>query len=133
MTVFSSPNFLRNVLWADAVSCLGSGVLQLSFTGTLAAMLGLPAGLLDWTGIFLVAYSAAVAFLATRQPVPRGLVWVLVAGNLAWAMACLALLASGALPVTAAGMAYVLVQALTVVVLAELQWMGLRHTPSGWA
>ncbi|RYX88983.1 MAG: hypothetical protein EOO28_34505 [Comamonadaceae bacterium] len=133
MSMLSSPNFLRNVLWADSVSCIGSGALQLLFAGMMVPMLGLPAQLLAATGIFLLVYGAAVAFLATRNPVPRTIVWVLVAGNLAWAIGCVALLVSGLLPLTAAGKAYVLVQALTVAVLAELQWMALRKAPAGWA
>jgi hypothetical protein len=133
MSVLTSPNFLRNVLWADAVSCLGSGLLQLLFTGAMAAMLGLPAALLSGTGIFLLVYAAAVGFVATRRPLPRAVIWLLVIGNLGWAVACVALLASGWVAATALGTGYVLVQALTVSVLAELQWYGLRRTPAGWA
>ncbi len=133
MSVLSSPRFLRNVLLADAASGLGSGVLQLLFTGTMASMLGLPAALLTGTGVFLLAFAAALAFLATRQPVPRGPVWLVVAGNFGWAAGCVVLLASGIYPLTAAGMAYVLVHAVTVILMAELEWMGLRRAPAGWA
>ncbi len=133
MSVISSPNFLRNVLWADAVSCVGSGALQIAFTGVMAGLLGLPAGLLTATGIFLVVYAVLVAFIATRKPVPRAIVWLLVAGNIGWALACAALLASGMFPVTGMGKAYVAVQAATVFILAELQWLGLRRAPAGWA
>lgn len=131
MSVLSSPNFLRNVLWADAASCLGSGALQLLLTGTMVSMLGLPGPLLTATGIFLLVYGAAVAFLATRNPVPRPIVWLLVVGNLGWAVGCVALMVSGMLPLTAVGKGYVLVQALTVAVLAELQWMGLTRSAAG--
>jgi len=44
------------------------------------------------------------------------------------AVACVALLASGMFAVSAIGVAWVLAQALCVVVLAELQWTGLRRT-----
>jgi len=133
MSIFSSPNFLRNVLLVDAATGLGSGLLQLSFAGTLASMLGLPAALLTGTGAFLLAFAAALAFLATRQPVPRKPVGLVVAGNLGWAAGCIALLASGAYPLTALGTTYLLMHAATVVILAELEWMGLRQTPPGWA
>ena len=85
------------------------------------------------TGAFLLVYGAFVGLLATREPVPRPVVWLLVAGNLGWALGCLALVAAGALPLTGLGQAYVLMQALTVAVLAELQWFGLRRAPAGWA
>jgi hypothetical protein len=49
-------------------------------------------------------------------------------------LACIALLAAGGLAPSALGIAYVLMQAATVVVLAELQWMGIRRAPQhGWA
>ena len=59
---------------------------------------------------------------------PRPVIWALVAGNLGWALACVLLLLSGRVSPSALGVAYVLVQALTVAVLAELQYFGLRRT-----
>ena len=133
MSVFASPRFLRNVLFADAASCLATGALQLGFTGQLAQLLNLPSMLLAGTGAFLLVYAATVAFVATRDPLPRPLVWLFVIGNLGWALACIALLASGWLHPTGLGMAWVLAQAACVAVLAELQWAGLRRGPAaGW-
>ncbi|MEO5669468.1 MAG: hypothetical protein ABIR26_02150 [Ramlibacter sp.] len=134
MSIFSSPRFLRYVLLADAASCIATGALQVAFTGALAQHLGIPAGLLAGTGWFLLAYAATVAFIATRDPIPRGFVWLLVAGNLGWAAACVALLASGWIAPASLGVAWILAQAATVAVLAELQWTGLRRTRiTGWA
>ncbi|MGH8831652.1 MAG: hypothetical protein ACREXV_11240 [Polaromonas sp.] len=126
----SSPNFLRNVLRADALSCLACGLLQVALTGAMARLLGLPETLLAYTGEFLLIYAAAVAFISTRKPVPRPLVWGLVAGNLAWALGCVLLLLSGRVAPSLLGTAYVLVQAVTVGVLAELQFFGLRRAAS---
>ncbi len=134
MSIFASPRFLRNVLLADAASCIATGALQLAFAAPLAQLLNLPAALLVGTGWFLLAYAATVAFVATRQPVPRPVVGVIVAGNIGWAAGCVALLASGWVQPTALGMAWVLAQAATVAVLAELQFTGLRRAnPPGWA
>jgi len=58
MSVFASPRFLPNVMWADAASCAATGALQVAFTGALAALTGLPAPLLAGTGVFLLAYAA---------------------------------------------------------------------------
>lgn len=124
----SSPNFLRNVLRADALSCVACGVLQVVFTGQMAQLLGLPGALLAYTGGFLLVYAAVVAFVSTRDPLPRALVWVLVAGNLGWAIACGLLLVSGRVAPSMLGTAYVVVQALTVAALAELQFFGLRRS-----
>ncbi|MBI2770126.1 MAG: hypothetical protein HYX47_10915 [Burkholderiales bacterium] len=134
MSIFASPKFLRNVLFADAASCLATGAAQLLLTGWLAQQLNLPVMLLTGTGVFLLAYAAAVAFIATRDRLPRAIVWLLVIGNLGWAAGCVALLASGFVAPTALGTAWVLAQAATVAVLAELQWTGLRRAPvAGWA
>jgi len=124
----SSPNFLRNVLRADALSCLACGLLQVVFTGQMAQLLGLPAALLAYTGEFLLVYAAAVAFVSTRDPLPRPLVWLLLTGNLGWAMACALLLFGGRAAPSMLGTAYVVAQALTVAVLAELQYFGLRRS-----
>ena len=64
MSFASSPNYLRNVLLADALSCLATGALQLLFTDALVSLLRLPAPLLAGTGWFLLAYGAAVALVA---------------------------------------------------------------------
>lgn len=128
ISFMSSPNFLRNVLRADALSCVACGVLQVVFTGQMAQLLGLPEALLAYTGEFLLVYAAAVAFVSTRDPLPRPLVWVLLAGNLGWAIACALLLVSGRVAPSMLGMAYVVAQALTVAVLAELQFFGLRRS-----
>jgi hypothetical protein len=134
MSIFESPRFLRNVLVADCISCVASGALQVAFTNTLADLTRLPAPLLQATGWFLLAYAAVVGFVATRDPVPRGFVWVFVAGNFAWAAACAALLVARPVSPTLLGEAWVVAQGLCVVVLAELQWMGLRRAqPVGWA
>lgn len=128
ISFMSSPNFLRNVLRADALSCVACGVLQVVFTGHMAQLLGLPEALLAYTGEFLLVYAAAVAFVSTRDPLPRPLVWVLLAGNLGWAIACALLLVSGRVAPSLLGAAYVVAQALTVAVLAELQFFGLRRS-----
>ncbi|AGU48644.1 putative transmembrane protein [Variovorax paradoxus B4] len=133
MSVLASPRFLPGIMWADAASCAATGALQVGFTGALARLTGLPAPLLMGTGVFLLAYAGAAVFMASRRTPPRWLIGLVVAGNFGWAVACVALLMSGVVAVTALGTAWVLAQALCVVVLAELQWTGLRRTRSGGA
>lgn len=131
MSVFASPRFLPNVMWADAASCAATGALQVAFTDALARLTGLPAPLLMGTGVFLLAYAALAAFMASRSTPPRALIGLVVVGNFGWAVACVALLVSGMFPVTAVGVAWVLAQAVCVIVLVELQWTGLRRTRGG--
>jgi hypothetical protein len=128
MSISDSPRFLRVVLFADSASCLASGALQLVWSHALADLLNLPAALLLGTGWFLAAYGATVAFIATRRPLPQRLIWLLLIGNVAWAVGCAALLASGSFAPTRLGTLWVLAQAACVLVLADLQWLGLRRS-----
>jgi hypothetical protein len=128
MSVFASPRFLPRVMWVDAASCAGTGALQLFFGDALGRLTGLPAPLLLGTGVFLLAYAAAAAWMASRATPPRRLIGLVVAGNFGWAAACIALLAVGGAAIAPLGWAWVIAQAVTVVVLAELQWIGLRHS-----
>ncbi len=127
-SIFASPRFLSRVMAADAVSCTATGALQVGLTDTTARLTGLPAGLLLGTGVFLLVYAAAAAAMAMAAEPPRRLIGLVVLGNFGWAAACVALLASGVAAPTAPGTAWVAMQAATVVLLAELQWMGLRAT-----
>jgi hypothetical protein len=126
MSVLASPRFLRHVLFADAASCLVTGAAQVFGTNTLAELLHLSAALLAGTGWFLLAYAALVALVALRTPVPRAPMWLFVAGNVGWAAACAALLASGAVSPTSVGIAWIVAQAITMIALAQLQWLALR-------
>jgi len=126
MSMFASPRFLPRVLWADAVSCLASGAAQLAAPGALSALLGLPQPLLVGTGLFLVAYGALVAWMASRATPPRRLVALCAVGNVGWATGCAAVAAL--LSPTAWGLGWLAAQGACVLVLADLQWLGLRAT-----
>lgn len=133
MDFASSPRFLPTVLWIDAASAAASGLLQVAAAAPLAGWLGLPAGLLSASGFALFAFAALAAWAARRRPAPRAGVYLLIAGNAAWVVGCLELLFTGA-GLTLLGQAFLVVQALFVGVLAELQWIGLRRAPvAAWA
>ena len=123
----ASPLFLRRVLWLDAATGVATGALQLLLSGLLASLLGLPETLLVATGWALFGYVVLISFIATRQFVPEGLVWLLIIANLLWVAGCMALLLLGDLVTpTLAGKVFIAVQAVAVGLLAELQWVGLR-------
>ena len=124
MSIFSSPEFLPRVLWADAASCVASGLVQLAALDALTGLLGLPRGLLLATGVFLLAYGVTVGIVAARGASPRALVRLFALGNAGWAAGCVAV--GLLLPVTAWGIAWLAAQGLCVLVLADLQWAGLR-------
>lgn len=123
-----ASTFLRRALLADAVF---SGVAALGFSfgaGTFASLFNLPEGLLRETGLFLLAYTALVGFLASRASVPKALVLLVVVGNAAWTVASVALLLSGAVSPNLPGELMVVAQAIATGVFAELQFLGLRKS-----
>ncbi len=126
MSIFASPRFLRHVMWVDTASCAATGALQLAVTQPLADLTGLPALLLTGTGLFLLAYASAAAWMARREPLPRTLIGLVALGNLGWAMGCAVWVFAFGPALSAWGLAWVAAQAVVVLVLADLQWAGLR-------
>jgi hypothetical protein len=123
----TSPAGLRRVLAFDAISGTAIGAAHLGLTGLLAQWLGLSAPLLQASGIAIFAFVVLAGWLALQAAPPRAALAALVVGNFAWAIGCLALAFGGAPGVTALGVTYLVFQAVTVLALAELQWMGLRR------
>ena len=126
--MINPSSFLSRALLADAAF---SGVSAVGLTlgaGALVPFLSLPEALLRETGLFLIAYTALVGWLGTRQSVPRAPVLLVVAGNAAWTLASIALLFSGAVNPNWLGEAFVVAQAIATGVLAELQYIGLRRS-----
>lgn len=117
---------LRYVLWADAISCLACGILQVTLTSTLNSYFGLSQALLIGTGVFLLLYGAVVAFLATRARVANLIVGLLIVSNIAWGVLAVGILLEGDGQITLLGQSYIVVQTLTVLVLAQLQYSCLR-------
>lgn len=94
----------------------------------LAPLLDLPERLLLQTGLFLIAYTALVGWLATRQSMPKLLVMIVIAGNAAWTLASIALLFSDAVAPNGLGQAFVVAQAMVPGALAAMQYLGLRRS-----
>jgi hypothetical protein len=112
---------LAAVLLFDAFTCAAMGVALLVATQLLATLLGLPAALLTWAGVLLLA-SAVLMFVAGRQrPAAAALVVLIVLGNVAWALASayVVFVIDG---ITTAGGVFVIAQAIAVLVLAWLEW-----------
>jgi hypothetical protein len=127
MTAVNSP-FLRRVIGVDAAACAASGLLLALGGRPLADLTGLPTALSQPAGEFLIAWAVLLAWLATRPSLGRRVVWTLIAVNAAWVVESATLLAMQWVQPTAVGYALVVGQATAVVVLAELQFMGLRRS-----
>ena len=120
--------FLRRAMLADAIFSGVSAVLLTSGAGLLAPWFNLPEALLRETGLFLIAYSALVGWLGTRQTMPKALVQVVIVGNAAWTVASIALLFSPWVSPNLLGEMAVAAQAIAVGAFAELQYIGLRKS-----
>jgi hypothetical protein len=119
---------LKGVLVVDAAASGALALLQVLGTGPLASLTNLPSTLLDATGIFLVGYAILLLALARASRVPSALIGLVVAGNVGWALGCMALLASAAIAPGPLGVAFVLAQAAAVLVFAALEYAGLRRS-----
>lgn len=127
----SSPAVLRRVLAFDALSGAGTGALHLLLAPLLSAWFGLPEAWLHASGLAIFAFVALAGWLALQPTPPRGPLMGIVMLNFAWAAGCLWLAFGGAVDATPLGLGYLLAQAVAVIVLAELEWMGWRQLGTG--
>lgn len=125
--------FLRYALIADAVASGATGLLMIAGADLLTGLLGLPAALMRESGLLLVPYVALVAFVATRDTIPLAAVKAIIALNVLWVLGSVGLLVGGLVAPTLLGYAFVIVQAIAVGVLAELQIIGLRRADAALA
>lgn len=124
MTSIHPTRFLRYALIADALACAALVVLQLSLPDLLARQLQLPSILLTGSGVFLAGYVGLLIVLASSKSVWKAMVGLVVAGNVGWAAGCLALAAL--LAPSGLGVAYLMAQAVFVLVIARFEWVGLK-------
>ncbi|MFI6323164.1 hypothetical protein ACIBG8_36930 [Nonomuraea sp. NPDC050556] len=116
--------FLRLALALDAVVTGVNGLVYLAAAAPVGDLLGPDAGLLREIGVFLLVYTAGVAFVAFRPK--DAAVKAVIALNAVWTLASIAAVVFGLLEFTTLGAVWAIAQALVVGVFAELQIMGLR-------
>jgi len=126
-TIHPSP-LLRQALLADATTSGAFGLLMLLAAGPLSHLLGLPEVLLRGAGAILIPFVALLAWLGLREQMHKALVWAVILGNVLWLVDSLLLLVSGWVSPTGAGYAFVIAQALVVLMYAEFQIVGLRRS-----
>ena len=118
---------LRHVLLIDVFTCIATGLALSLFAVQLEALLALPYALLQYAGIALLPVGGFIAWIAAHRPSRPG-VAIVIAGNALWVAASIALLFL--FSPTPLGYAFVIVQALAVALLAELEYAELRRTAS---
>ncbi len=119
-------SILRLTLIGDAVVVAATGLLMFAIAGRLSAWLDLPVDLLRWPGLFLIVYAAAVGWYSTRARYARSVILVLITVNLAWAVGCLIVLASGEVDPNGFGTGFVVLNAAACLVVAALE---ITHMP----
>jgi hypothetical protein len=120
MTTTQSNAALSNVLLLDAATCVAAGALMAFGSTFVAGLTGIPAPLLYWAGLILMAYAGLQARPA------RPLVWLIILGNIGWVAASLALFAI--IAPNALGYVFIIAQAAAVAVLALLEHSALHRS-----
>ena len=119
---------LRTILMADGVVSGVAGLAMALGAQTLGPLTGLPEALLQTAGVALAPWTVALIWLARSRTIPRPGVMAVIAVNIGWVLASVAVLFVS--PPTAFGYAFVIAQAVAVGVFAELQIIALRRAPA---
>lgn len=123
---------LRLALRLDAVASFGLGLVTALLASPLTEVLGAPKPWVLGAGLFMLVYGAAVGWLSTRDEIARELAWGVVIGNLLWAVHTGLLGFTDLIAPSALGLGLILGQAVAVLLLADLQYLGLRRSRA-WA
>jgi hypothetical protein len=126
MKTIAPVRLLKLALFADAGASATLAAGQLMFPALLAEHLSLPSVLLMESGVFLVGYVLMLVVLASMARVWAAAIQFVVIGNVGWALGCLALAATPLVSPSALGVAFLVFQAVSVLLFAWMEWTGLR-------
>jgi len=118
--------FLKRVLLVDAASCLGLGVLLIFGADMLSGPLGISTALLKIAGNALIPIGLYMGWLGLRLNAAAALVWLVILGNAAWVAKSLILVFAHP-DITPLGIAFVTSQAAFVLLMAILEYAGVRR------
>lgn len=120
-------NFLRYTLFADAATCFACGLLLSAGGALLQNLTGLPVSLMFYAGLSLLPFAAFLVYVATRKSISKTAVRAIIGINLLWTIDSFLLLVSGYVEPTTFGYAFVILQAIGVLMFADLEFIGLRR------
>jgi hypothetical protein len=129
MSLVAMSSFLRRALLADALVSAAAGAVMSLGADALAPLLNLPAGLLLGAGAVLFPWAAALLWMTRKAAVPSAAVWAVIVLNVAWVVESLWVALGGVTHPNVLGQVFIAVQALAVVVFAELEFIGMRRAP----
>lgn len=122
----STDSLLRLAMRADAVISGVTGIALLGLAPQVAELSGTTPAVEYATGAFFVVFGLAVFALASR-PAIRTSGLLLAIGNLLFTVATVVVVLAGVWPLTTAGVVLVLGTGLYTLVMAELQYQGVRR------
>lgn len=120
-------SYLRKVLLADAVISGAAGLAMIGGADFTHGLLGLPSALIFWSGVALIPFVTMLALIVRAGAAPKGLLVAIIGINFAWVAGSLFVAFGPMFAPTLLGQAFIVAQAATVFLLAELQVTGLRR------
>jgi hypothetical protein len=125
-TTTAKDSFLRFAIRLDAVLSGLMGVVGIPFAPRMAELSGTTTAFEYSIGAFFIAYGVAVYGLSRKQRVRR-LGLILVIGNLVYTALAVAFVLADVMPLTTTGVVLTLGSGAFTLVMAELQYQGLRR------
>ncbi len=125
-TTTAKDGFLRFALRLDAVCSGLVGLAGLAIAPRLAAWSGTTPAFEYAFSAFLVAYGIVVYALSRRPAVRVPGIWV-IAANLAFTVGAVILVIADVMPLTTVGVVVTLASGVYTLVMADLQYVGLRR------
>jgi hypothetical protein len=120
-------NLLRNVLRANGVFSLVSGGIALLDASALAEFFAVGDSLLYiGVGAILILHAAILFYFTRTEKVSRFLAWYAIEGDVAWVLASLVIIFTGAFGISEGGKWALFILSDAVLVFAVLQYLGLR-------
>jgi len=125
-TTAAKDSFLRFAIRLDAVLSGLMGIVGIPLAPRMAELSGTTTAFEYSIGAFFIAYGVAVYGLSLKQRVRR-LGMILVVGNLVYTALAVVFVLAGVMPLTTTGIVLTLGSGVFTLVMAELQYQGLRR------
>ena len=122
----SSDSLLRFALRADATASGLMGIAGIPLAGWLAEVSGTPVAFEYTVSAFFIAFAVGVFALAARPSVKRTGI-VIAAGNVLYTVATVVFVLADVFPLTTVGVVLTLATGVYTLVMAELQYQGVRR------
>jgi hypothetical protein len=124
MQTIHSDRFLRNVLFLDAATCTGCGLLMVLAARPFGQVANLPPELLLYAGLSLFPIAGFIAWVGAKALHSAAALSAVIGGNLVWAAASVWLLLGASIAPNALGQVFIAAQAAVVLALTAYEVRG---------